>query len=704
MQYLPGLLALVLLSACAFGSVTRSSSSDAPEPQPVGSCVQRPSFYSGARYKVRAIRIVSPFDYLHTIRQLMTDALASTDVHAGDNFSADTVSKARRKIRERLMQQGKASNLPVMVNVVSASIENCRSDAQPPSLDVVFTTFSSWAPFVFTQTFENQASQSDDPATASRVRTKKFEFVPKAGYDATAKLFGGGRTSLTTPAGKLDLDVSASSEILSSIASFSGKHTWEAGWVRSAEWSTGFSYDDSPTGINRLKRARLMAQLFANSAPTDLANSLFRFGVSISGGHDQSNLFPDQLPPGSLSSSPIGEIKTYIGTSGRMGRSSFKISYGFQFGEAHSCLCVDFAKHIVDGAYNLRLLPAPHKPIDIDARLTAGWMQDLGGIPAAERFFGGNSEQQFIIGDSWQIRAAPFIRSIPRNRLNRLSPEAAIGGQTFVSTNITVGMAVWNRPLMPEEIRENQEFHTILGGELKSAQKTLESYWISKDKAVSDVLTASSQVIGEIHELRKVFDGAKSLVPRELSDRFTDCDFQLSLAEGFAKILETETNSSKRFIAMKGLIAESDDGSIDNLIGCISDLRVALGVEGADAKIEQFKSVQRSARGALSKVDKSAAEKKANRDMVFIDQTVNSLVDEMNFFSISPIAILDMAKIGPQQALAGGGLRYGVGGGLRFTLLDTIRVDAGYAVNPNPKPWEGRGAAFFSLIVVSLFR
>jgi hypothetical protein len=90
--------------------------------------------------------------------------------------------------------------------------------------------------------------------------------------------------------------------------------------------------------------------------------------------------------------------------------------------------------------------------------------------------------------------------------------------------------------------------------------------------------------------------------------------------------------------------------------------------------------------------------------MAFIHQTVNTVVDEMNFVSISPIAIFDMARIGPQASSAGGGFRYGVGGGARFTLLDTIRLDAGYAVNPKPKPWEGRGAAFFSLEVIPLFR
>ena len=697
-------LILVSLFVCIFGGTTPAVGADDSELQPTGTCDQPPSFYSKAHYKIAAIRTTSPFDYLQSVRQLMRDVLATTDLHVGNDFTAKTVIEGRSKIRETLNHMADAGNLPIKVNVVSAEIENCRSDTQTPSLDVVYSTFSTWAPFLLPRTFEYQANEGDDPASASGMRRKNFKLVPQAGYNATANLFGGGRTSLATRVGKFDAGASASSEILFMDASFYGKHTWEGRWIKTAEWRTGFSYYDAPTGTNRLQRARLTAQVFTNSAPIGSSNSILRFGISVGGGHDQSNLTTDQLPPGSLSSSPIGEFKTYAGITGRVGRNSFKFSYGFQLGEANSDLRVDFAKHIADGAYSARFLPSPHKPVELDARLTAGWIQDLGGIPAAERFFGGNSEQDFLMGDSWRIRAAPFIRSIPENQLNHLAPDAPIGGENFFSANITVGVTTWHHPLMPQEIRTNPDFRGLLASELNSAQKTLESYWISQDKAVPDVLKVSPEAIGAVRELRKNFDRVKDSVPDQLSDRFGECDFQVTLAEGFADILETDKNRSKRFIQMKSLIAENDDGSIDNLVSCITDLRALFGAAAADAMVNEFKSVQDPARVALSKLDKAASQKKAARDMDFIRRTVNTVVDEMNFVSISPIAIFDMARIGPQASSAGGGFRYGVGGGARFTLLDTIRLDAGYAVNPEPKPWEGRGAAFFSLEVIPLFR
>jgi hypothetical protein len=696
-------LVLASLFGCVVCSTTPAVGADDPELQPTGTCDQPLSFYSKTQYKIKAIRTTSAFDYLHGVRQMMSDVLASSNLHLGDDFTTSSVIEGRRKIRERLNQLADAGNFPIKVNVVIAEIEKCRADTEPPSLDVVYNTFSTWAPFVLPRTFEHQASQADDPASASGVRKKKFQLVPQAGYNATANLFGGGRTSLATRVGTFDVGGLASSEILSVDSSFSGKHTWEDGWIKSAEWRTGFSYYDAPTGTNRLKRARLTGQVFANSAPIGSSNAILRFGVSIGGGHDQSNLPADELPPGSLSSSPIGEVKTYGGISGRAGRNSFKFSYGFQLGEANSDFQVDFAKHIADVAYNVRFLPSPHKPVELDARLTAGWIQNLGAIPAAERFFGGNAEREFLMGDSWQIRAAPFIRSIPENQLNRLAPDAPIGGENFFSANVTLGVTAWNRQLMPEEIRANPDFRSLLASELKSAQKTLESYWISKDKAVPDVLSEASQAIGAVRELRKSFDRVKDSVPAELTDRFGDCDFQVTLAEGFADILETDKNRSKRFIQMKSLVAENDDGSIDNLMGCITDLRALFGTDATDAMVNKFKSVQDPARADLSELDEAAAQKKSARDMAFIHQTVNTVVDEMNFVSISPIAIFDVARIGPQASSAGGGFRYGLGGGVRFTLVDTIRLDAGYAVNPDPKPWEGRGAAFFSMQVIPLF-
>ena len=103
-------------------------------------------------------------------------------------------------------------------------------------------------------------------------------------------------------------------------------------------------------------------------------------------------------------------------------------------------------------------------------------------------------------------------------------------------------------------------------------------------------------------------------------------------------------------------------------------------------------------------IDTKAADAKADADLKFVRKTVNAIVDEVNFASIAPVLVLDSARIGPQAVTDAGGVRYGVGGGIRFSILDSIRFTAGYAVNPNPRAWEGRGAAFFKLEITSFIR
>src|SRR5215467_358635 len=171
----------VTFSTCVPFATMCTAHADNTKVQTMGPCVQPLSFYSRSHYKIAAIRPTSPFDYLHRVRQLMDDAIAAAGVQVGADFTAQSVTRGRRKIRERLKQEATTQNLPIMVDVVIAGIDNCQSDTQPPSLDVVYNTFSTWAPFVFTKTFEHQASLTEDPASASGIKRMKFQLLPQLG-------------------------------------------------------------------------------------------------------------------------------------------------------------------------------------------------------------------------------------------------------------------------------------------------------------------------------------------------------------------------------------------------------------------------------------------------------------------------------------------------------------------------------------------
>jgi len=71
---------------------------------------------------------------------------------------------------------------------------------------------------------------------------------------------------------------------------------------------------------------------------------------------------------------------------------------------------------------------------------------------------------------------------------------------------------------------------------------------------------------------------------------------------------------------------------------------------------------------------------------------------QLNIYSISPVAILDVARVWPVNE----GGRYGVGPGLRLSLVNA-NLSFGYAFNPRRGGPEKAGAVFFKLDITSLF-
>jgi hypothetical protein len=89
--------------------------------------------------------------------------------------------------------------------------------------------------------------------------------------------------------------------------------------------------------------------------------------------------------------------------------------------------------------------------------------------------------------------------------------------------------------------------------------------------------------------------------------------------------------------------------------------------------------------------------------MAFTRRTLNTLLREMNIYSISPVFVFDVAKISPGSGRLGG-LRYGPGAGLRLELASTVHFTAGYAWNIRQGPGEGSGTTFFAIGIRDLFR
>jgi hypothetical protein len=105
----------------------------------------------------------------------------------------------------------------------------------------------------------------------------------------------------------------------------------------------------------------------------------------------------------------------------------------------------------------------------------------------------------------------------------------------------------------------------------------------------------------------------------------------------------------------------------------------------------------------LQKIDVATAQKKAVADLALAHKTLNTLFTEVNTVSLAPIAVLDVAHIGPSQSQAGG-TRIGPGGGFRVELASYVDFTFGYAANLFRKVGEDHGAIFFSMSFRDLFR
>jgi hypothetical protein len=88
--------------------------------------------------------------------------------------------------------------------------------------------------------------------------------------------------------------------------------------------------------------------------------------------------------------------------------------------------------------------------------------------------------------------------------------------------------------------------------------------------------------------------------------------------------------------------------------------------------------------------------------MAYVKRTVHTLVYELNLMSVSPVLMLDVAHIGPASSRLG--TRYGIGGGLRISLANSVDFTAGYLANPRRLADEPPGAFFFSMQFKDLFQ
>jgi hypothetical protein len=171
----------------------------------------------------------------------------------------------------------------------------------------------------------------------------------------------------------------------------------------------------------------------------------------------------------------------------------------------------------------------------------------------------------------------------------------------------------------------------------------------------------ADQVRGPVHQLVVGFGGLAPPVTASISTQIKKLEKPLTSA-GFA----TEA---------KALLAESD----------------------------KLNSLQNQARNAFNKIPLNPMEQQADRDIAYAARSLDVIFREINLVEIAPVVTFDAARIGPAVSPGFGKTHYGVGAGVRFTIV-TLDFTAGYSFNLNRQPTEPRGAVILSMTISDLFR
>jgi hypothetical protein len=456
-----------------------------------------------------------------------------------------------------------------------------------------------------------------------------------------------------------------------------------------------------PTGAGQLKGGHLSAQFSGMTRAFQNGNFTFRFGGLLEGGNRQSTISDVPLTPDTLTSAGYGSLKLYAGLNTRLSHNVLSISYGLELGSVGPAARVDWRKYIGDVRHEFWYPLGDHRILSLESRFTIGRIQVPGKIPLSERFFGGNNEEFFIPGDTWQIRSNPVIRAIPGSRFYRTASGA--GSDRFFSYNLTAAYAVWRRALVPEELTGDADFNSQLQGAMTTVTSTLQNYYASHDPHYLNVVKQLPNLKSALDNLKGKVTDSQTTHPSQLTAEFQACTKAINGATRRVKSAIEPMGSDPY-----GLIASllSDDPDEIQLLkvnqACEKDLNAALGdsdIASASGSVDSLRS------GLLSEfnaIDQRLAESRARADMVFTRRTLKTLFNEVNIYSVSPVFVFDVAKISRERAGLGG-IRYGPGAGIRLELATVANLTAGYAWNVRQGPGEGRGTVFFSIGVRDLF-
>jgi hypothetical protein len=670
-------------------------------------------------YSIRTVRVENPFDFLPWIAAAVGNARSQVSHLQGTPYKNDEVKKAEDTVSNTAFLPT-PPDLRVAIDLMVTSVENCSGK----QLDLNFWMLSSQIAPVLSGTFESGTQEKSSPQTSAGAdaKTNKLKIFPTAGYNRTDRLYAGGSAQYDMvtnrfPFGTFRIDGLGSTSLHNIDATLSGAHDAALGWLAHSQWDLNY-HSNSEAAVNSQLGQNRMAAQFSAVSRTPL---LFRFGASLEGGNLQSTV-PQGIPvaPDTVTSSGYGSLKFFLGTTGRWQKTNdvslgkavpfttFFVSYGVELGSTESGSNLSWIKHIVDLGEDITLPFGNHRWVDLETRLTSGLIQVRNVIPQAARFLGGNRLTPFVSSNDWMIPSNPFIRSIPANRL--AATTNGFGGTSFISFNSTLSLATWRFPLVPTEVTNDKDFPQQMQDAFTTSANLLDVGYQTRDQHYITMVSNLSKVQSALANLKTAVTNAQKMATPETADLFKECLRPIGFATVRAKdaqqhkgqaqygevsdLLQGEPNQSPDPKAKTNLLNKIHEACVNQLNAQINDATIASMANELDA----LHSTMETEFGAI---DRTASHNRAQAEMAYPKATLNTLLYQVNLFSLSPVLVFDAAHLGPATTTLG--TRYAIGGGARLDLVSHVEFTLGYAANPTHLLNEGKGALFFSMGLRNLF-
>jgi hypothetical protein len=692
------------------------------------------SRYTG--YMVARVDIKNPLGFIEGWTPTFRSLSKGLTVKAGDPFSVAKFNADVKYLGKTLDDQFASSTAPVKLDFAWAILEDC--DPTAMTLRVVYPIFTSVPPSLNPPSIEQESNESQRPAAtgAQQVSGSKLLLTPLTGYNQTRAIFAGinlsdteGRLQIT---GQTEHSANSQTSNLSLGSSLGSTKLWNT-----ASWKAAVVYEDTPAGAARFKEGKLVGQFGASTQEFTDSHLIFRYGAALEGGHQQSN--DPSASVGLTPNSEYGSLKLYAGITGRPRHGAFSASYGLQLGDTFRSGVQVFKKQLVDLGYNYRF-PIPfrkvlrdrddftgplsttaHRTLGLETRFTAGLIQDAQGVPLAERFLGGNQLRPFVQDDSWVLPGNAFIRSIPENRLGAVQA-MALGGTRFYSANATLSFTAWGRPFIPKELAASEvssgpschnlppgappTFPCILNGPFQTSATTLTTYYKTHDP---EYIRLTSKVPVQVRDLEAkltAFSAQLGTIPPAVASQnavvqlLSNVNDDVAGVGGALTVLEGGAMPAV-IMLLTGQIPmfQNDTGALTKSLREASQTALADQLDQAISALAQgANALQASADLVDKKFPDKPFEDKAWKKLAPGHRAIDVFLNELNLYSVAPVAIFDVAHVWP----VGQGVRYGIGPGLRLSLVN-VNFTFGYAFNPLRAPGEKSGAIFFKLDVTGLF-